>query len=91
MCNSYVYLIFSFLACLRLCQDGNKENCTYMVKLKCVQMNRKDVQSCVWKTSYLFIYLFQDDISVLLVEKEELLHDIIGGNQPIFVCEKAVS
>uniref|UniRef100_A0A673LLQ4 Protein zwilch n=1 Tax=Sinocyclocheilus rhinocerous TaxID=307959 RepID=A0A673LLQ4_9TELE len=30
-----------------------------------------------------------DDISVLLVEKEELLHDIIGGNQPIFVCEKA--
>uniref|UniRef100_A0A8C2DAZ8 Protein zwilch n=1 Tax=Cyprinus carpio TaxID=7962 RepID=A0A8C2DAZ8_CYPCA len=40
---------------------------------------------------HLFIYLFQDDISVLLVEKEELLHDIITGNQPIFVCEKAVS
>uniref|UniRef100_A0A671MNB1 Protein zwilch n=1 Tax=Sinocyclocheilus anshuiensis TaxID=1608454 RepID=A0A671MNB1_9TELE len=40
---------------------------------------------------YLFIYLFQDDISVLLVEKEELLHDIISGNQPIFFCEKAVS
>uniref|UniRef100_A0A8C1JXV0 Protein zwilch n=1 Tax=Cyprinus carpio TaxID=7962 RepID=A0A8C1JXV0_CYPCA len=37
----------------------------------------------------LFIYLCQDDISVLLVEKEELLHDIITGNQPIFVCEKA--
>uniref|UniRef100_A0A671SIE8 Protein zwilch n=1 Tax=Sinocyclocheilus anshuiensis TaxID=1608454 RepID=A0A671SIE8_9TELE len=32
---------------------------------------------------------YMDDISVLLVEKEELLHDIIGGNQPIFVCEKA--
>jgi len=35
--------------------------------------------------------LFQDDISVLLVEKEELLHSIISGNQPVFVCEKAVS
>uniref|UniRef100_A0A8C1MFJ4 Protein zwilch n=1 Tax=Cyprinus carpio TaxID=7962 RepID=A0A8C1MFJ4_CYPCA len=34
-------------------------------------------------------YKYMDDISVLLVEKEELLHDIIGGNQPIFVCEKA--
>uniref|UniRef100_A0A8C2HZS4 Protein zwilch n=1 Tax=Cyprinus carpio TaxID=7962 RepID=A0A8C2HZS4_CYPCA len=50
----------AFVKFLKLCQDGNKENCTYM-----------------------------DDISVLLVEKEELLHDIIGGNQPIFVCEKA--
>ncbi|XP_043072610.1 protein zwilch homolog [Puntigrus tetrazona] len=35
------------------------------------------------------ICAYMDDISVLLVEKEELLHDIIGGNQPIFVCEKA--
>lgn len=39
----------------------------------------------------LFVCLFQDDISVLLVEKEELLHNIISGNQPVFVCEKAVS
>ncbi|XP_073706281.1 protein zwilch homolog [Garra rufa] len=50
----------AFVKFLKLCQDENKENCTYM-----------------------------DDISVLLVEKEELLHDIITGNQPIFVCEKA--
>uniref|UniRef100_A0A672NM03 Protein zwilch n=1 Tax=Sinocyclocheilus grahami TaxID=75366 RepID=A0A672NM03_SINGR len=50
----------AFVKFLKLCQDENKENCTYM-----------------------------DDISVLLVEKEELLHDIISGNQPIFVCEKA--
>lgn len=39
----------------------------------------------------LFVCLFQDEISVLLVEKEELLHNIISGNQPVFVCEKAVS
>ncbi|KAG1944940.1 protein zwilch homolog [Pimephales promelas] len=32
---------------------------------------------------------YMDDISVLLVEKEELLHSIISGNQPVFVCEKA--
>ncbi|XP_077049425.1 protein zwilch homolog isoform X2 [Siphateles boraxobius] len=32
---------------------------------------------------------YMDDISVLLVEKEELLHNIISGNQPVFVCEKA--
>uniref|UniRef100_A0A673LE27 Protein zwilch n=1 Tax=Sinocyclocheilus rhinocerous TaxID=307959 RepID=A0A673LE27_9TELE len=50
----------AFVKFLKLCQDENKENCTYM-----------------------------DDISVLLVEKEELLHDIISGTQPIFVCEKA--
>uniref|UniRef100_A0A671MPV6 Protein zwilch n=1 Tax=Sinocyclocheilus anshuiensis TaxID=1608454 RepID=A0A671MPV6_9TELE len=50
----------AFVKFLKLCQDENKENCTYM-----------------------------DDISVLLVEKEELLHDIISGNQPIFFCEKA--
>ncbi|XP_067276593.1 protein zwilch homolog isoform X2 [Pseudorasbora parva] len=51
----------AFVKFLKLCQDGSKDNCTYM-----------------------------DDISVtfLLVEKEELLHNIIGGNQPVFVCEK---
>ncbi|XP_050990919.1 protein zwilch homolog isoform X2 [Labeo rohita] len=50
----------AFVKFLKLCQDENKENCTYM-----------------------------DDISVLLVKKEELLHDIITGNEPMFVCEKA--
>ncbi|XP_051513065.1 protein zwilch homolog isoform X1 [Myxocyprinus asiaticus] len=32
---------------------------------------------------------FTDDISVLLVQNEELLHNIINGNQSIFICEKA--
>lgn len=35
-------------------------------------------------------YTYMDDVSVLLVKKEQLLYDIISEkNQPIFICEKA--